>query len=621
MASESLPAKSDSTAITLYDEFQFVLASYALISPYKDALDNYCRATHYPVSALPPCLCDPLLFFYTRKHTKFLFYTDGFRFAGTISYRVTHRTFPSLLRDLGFAEGPIDLRHCLLEELDKLVRKFPYTEREAMCKKAFKLDHDYTAYIEKNLRVSSCKNLYVPQLSNVHSGGVALFPYSTILSPRFKRPSAFSRSFMRQHLSSIVRDPKANAVNDYVFPDDCLIFANDSVSSGSSFHILTPQSAPMFQSVETPLLLPTKMLFFDVLPPKIPAGAVAWLFQLTGGNLDLLDQLAALLARAASPASSKKVSVLCSTQNLDILLDFLCAVLYPLVSPDMHAQLHSPKSLNNYCRVSGLQRLFIDQESGAGVFFANDTAVSDSARPILKKLLSGHPISISVPGFPKQTLCNRNHIIVVSSNPEKAARLSKALKVPFLDFSKYELPVNLPVSDLSDEDLNWLRCAFLPYGLVDKPQQSNRIKFPSVSWVEDFLKDCCALQSGTLCDRHDFYADYCACYTARFPGKQPPLTLGRFCKVAKDLLDKGIYRGASYHKVRTDQKMYFDGIVCIKDPSDIRPDPQATLLGRFKIHIKQIDALRPVWHANNSVSLLPKPKDALPEETEEHNGH
>ena len=106
-----------------------------------------------------------------------------------------------------------------------------------------------------------------------------------------------------------------------------------------------------------------------------------------------------------------------------------------------------------------------------------------------------------------------------------------------------------------------------------------------------------------------------------FPGKQPPLTLGRFCKVAKGLLGKGIYRGASYHKVRTDQKMYFDGIVCIKAPSDIRPDPQATLLGRFKIHIKQIDALRPVWYANNSVSLLPKPKDALPEETEEHNGH
>ena len=226
-------------------------------------------------------------------------------------------------------------------------------------------------------------------------------------------------------------------------------------------------------------------------------------------------------------------------------------------------------------------------------------------------------ISISIPGFPKQTLLNRNHIIVASSNPEKAARLSKDLKAPLLDFSKHELPVNLPISDLSDEDLNWLRCAFLPYGLADKPQQSNRVKSHSVSWVEEFLRDCCALESGTLCDRHDFYTAYCACYSARFPGKYPPLTLGRFCKAAKMLLGKGIYRDASYHKVRNDQKMHFDGIVCTRDPADIHPDPQDTLWGRFKIRINIIDRLHPVWHANRSVSLLPQPLNALTEETEE----
>ena len=617
MSDQTFLEKAENSSVKLYKRFQSTLAQYALINPYMDALDNYCRATSYPINALPPCLCDPLLFFYTRKYTKFLFCADGFWFANTISYRVTQRTFPALLRNLGFAEGPAYLRYCLLEELDRLVRKYPYSERDLFSKKAFKIDHIYTAYIETNLKVSSRQNLYVPLLSNGVSSWFALFPYSTIFSPRFERSPLYSKSFMRQYLGAIARSPRKNAVDDYVFPDDCLIFFNDSAHPDSKYYILTPQSAPMFQAVETPFLLPTKVLPFEALAHKIPTSAVAWLFQLTGGNIELLDQLAALLARAASPASRKKVSVLCSTQNLNVLLDFLCAILHPLVSSCTLTRPQFFMSLNNYCQASGLQRLFIEQESGAGIVFAKDTAISDTARPTLNKLLTGRPIPISVPGIPKQTLYNRNHIIIVSSNPEKAARLSKDLKAPLLDFSKHELPVNLPVSDLSDEDLQWLRCAFLPYGLVDKPQQSSCAKTPTVSWVEEFLRDCCALESGVLCDRHDFYTAYCACYSARFPGKQPPLTLGRFCKAAKMLLGKGIYHDASYHKVRNDQKMHFDGIVCTRDPADIHPDPQDTLWGRFKIRINIIDRLHPVWHANGSVSLLPQPLNTLTEETEE----
>lgn len=611
MSRKSLLSVSDSFDImpsNLYNRFELTLKNYELFAPYKNALYNYLQAVKRPINCIPNCLQYPLLFFYTKKRNKFLFFIDGFRFANSFSYRITPRTFPSFLRFLGFPEGPLHLRNCLLEELDAFVRKYPYKERDLFTKKAFANAPEYTEILENRLVISPQKNLYLPKLVNRNTKDRALFPYSTVLSGNFEKPQKFSNAFMKQYLGALVKDPRNNAISYPLFPlpNDCLVFFNGTENSTENYRLLVPQSAPRFNPIQQPIF-PTKILLFNNLPQKVPAGAASWLFQLTGGSTVLLEQLASLLASAASPTSSKKISVLCSTQNADILLDFLCVVLEPLISVSQRNRIHELRSINNYCRASGLRELFVGQETGSGVVFVNDNAISDTARLTLKKLLSGRPVSISVTGFPRQFLHNRNHFICISSVPEKAERLSKDLKATLLDFSKNEIPARIPIKDLSDEDIQWLRCVFLPYGLLDIQPKTTATKIQTTAWVEEFLKDCCLPQKGILRNRHDFYAEYCACYTAKFPGKKPPLTKGRFVKEVRYLLDKGICRGARYQKIRKEQKMYFVGICCVKKPCEIHPDSQEMLLEQFKTRINIINRVRPVWHSDHDTptALLP----------------
>ena len=196
------------------------------------------------------------------------------------------------------------------------MRAYPYNERELLSKKAFRLDQGFTSYIEKNLKVSLKKNLYFPKLTNYNTGALALFPNTTILACPFEKPPVFSSAFLKQYLGAITRTPRKNAVETPELPDDCLLFYDKSAPADTPYRTLTAKSAPHLHQAEKPTL-PTKVLVLDPLPSEAPEGAKTWLFKLTGGQLDLLDQLAALLARAASPTCSKNISVLYSAQNAD----------------------------------------------------------------------------------------------------------------------------------------------------------------------------------------------------------------------------------------------------------------------------------------------------------------
>lgn len=507
-------------------------------------------------------------------------------------------------------------RNKLLDALAALIKTYPYTEQEVHYKVALTKDAAYAEELFSSVIISSEKNLYYSMQYFYRLQKGTVFPYATILAPFIPKHKNFSVSFMKQCLRSIGRDPKRIKAPTVV-PDNCLVFYDALTNSSKNFCILeyVPSYGYYLTKIDTVPLFPMKALSYTYPSKILPDGAAVWLFRLTRGDTILLDRFSEFLARAASPQyNGKNITVLCTKQNQQTLLSLLYEILSPLVPyDDNNKDVKSLPSLNKICRPSMLQKLFTDQETGSGVVFVRQTSLSDAARPVLKKLLAGQPIPIKTRHCPKQYLHNKTHIICFSSDPQKAAQLSKSLKSPLLDFTEKEIPIPYSAAELPSENIRWLRNVFLPHGLLAPShyEPEKTVNISSSDWVDVFLNDCCEVCHGALSDRQAFYASYCECYQAAHPGKKPPLTCGRFAKVVKQKLSKGPFLQVKYHKVRKYQKMYFEGILCTKKAGDIKASLKESQYDQFLSYLHSINQNRPQWE---TVYHLIQPK--LPESTD-----
>lgn len=343
-------------------------------------------------------------------------------------------------------------------------------------------------------------------------------------------------------------------------------------------------------------------------PDHVPPGAATWLFQLTDGDVAQVDRLAELLSRAASPApDDSNMTVVCSRENSELLKTLFSQVLSPLVltsgpKPSERTGSSLP-SLNQFCRTSSLLQLYDAQGMGQGVAFVRDIEVSDTARPILKKLLTGKSIALSSPYLPKQYLYNTTHFICISQDPQKARKLSQSLKVPLIDLSSSEIPLCSP-PELSPKDIAWLRSVFLPYGLAERKTAVKPEKTPAPSdWVYEFLSEFCSVKPDSRCHRKTLYSAYAACYRHTHPGLEPPLTQGRFVKAVKPYLGKGEFRHVSYRKIRSEQKMYFVGLTCPAELPAPASVPDETHTDPFTVYLETIHSMRPSFSLQSNLQV------------------
>lgn len=584
-----------------------------MTNAYSNALHNYLDAVLFPASQLPPCLNNPLAYFFSRKgHAKEIFSFEPFPYGNWSTTKVSQRTFPSLLRYYNIPDGPQDLRNDLFTALQELVRKYPYNERDLLLKEVIRVTPAFAQFLNCNLAVSPERNVYFrhPDASFAHPHSV--FPYESILSPQFPAAKDVRKSLLKQYLSCVAKNPSEIEKKEHLSlpPKSILYYGSDpdqtfrSLSYSSGFTIseqLTPQ-------------LPIKALPYLNPPMQVPPGAATHLFHLTGGDTEKVDQLARLMARAAAPSpDGANMTVVCTRENSEALKALLQEVLSPLIFTLPTKKQGTLPSLNQFCRAGGLLKLYCAQGTGQGITFVRDIDVSDTARPVLKKLLTGKSIILSEPDFPKQHLSCKTHFICISQDPQRARTLSQSFKAHLIDLSSVEFP-SRSLEELSAKDIAWLRSVFLPFGLVDDEKVVKAEKAPEPpDWTGEFLTKYCSVQPDGKCHREELYNAYAAFYRHTHPGLEPPLTAGRLVKAVKPYLGTGPLREVSYQKIRNEQKMYFVGLACPTSLPEPAPIPEHKHSDAFTSHLEEIHARRPSVSLSShmQVKVIQAPADSM----------
>lgn len=577
-----------------------------LQSAYSTALHDYCAAISYTLDLLPACLDNPLAHFYSLKGRRnCIFAYEPFPYAIWDSTKVSKRTFPSLLRYCEIPDGPSDLRDVLFDALRKLVQDYPYNERDILMKEIIRKNPLFAQFLWQNVIVSPEHNLFCFFKSpTFHS----FFEYIPMLSANLPIPKAVNKSVLKRYLSIVARETdqqNQQCQPEDPFPAKSLLFYGGVPNR--KFQLLSYESGFVISDLQEPLF-PVKALPYLKAPDHVPTGAATWLFHLTGGDVEQVDRLAELLARASSPApSDTNMTVVCSRENSELLKTLFGHVLSPLIltsgpKPSERAGSSLP-SLNQFCRTTNLLQLYSAQGMGQGVAFVRDIEVSDTARPVLKKLLTGKSIALSSPYLPRQYLRCKTHFICISQDPQKARKLSQSLKVPLIDLSSSEISLESP-QELTPKDISWLRSVFLPYGLAERKTAVKPEKTPApFDWVYEFLSEFCSVKPDSRCHRETLYSDYAACYRHTHPGLEPPLTQGRFVKAVKPYLGKGELRHVSYRKIRSEQKMYFVGLACPDELPVPAPVPDETHTDSFTAHLEAIHSMRPSFSLKSNLQV------------------
>ena len=129
---------------------------------YNESLNAFLQAINWPQYQTPPqCLVFPLGYFYYKKRPAGICSLLPFPFGRHQSYRVTNRTFPSLLRCQGMPEGPTEERNALLFTLKKLLQQYPYSVRDKLMTDIIRTVPNNVAYfLNFNVYVTSEKNLF-----------------------------------------------------------------------------------------------------------------------------------------------------------------------------------------------------------------------------------------------------------------------------------------------------------------------------------------------------------------------------------------------------------------------------------------------------------------------------
>lgn len=143
----------------------------------------------------------------------------------------------------------------------------------------------------------------------------------------------------------------------------------------------------------------------------------------------LLDRFTRRLAYAASPnPCDRNATVICTRHNAQALLAVLTRVYGPLLcffNGNIRASADLPlPTLDQLCTPGRLADFYLQQAAGRGVCLVRTFPVSDTAKPVVNKLLNGGRIQVTVPNFPKQNLYNRTHFFCVSQDYNRALKLS-----------------------------------------------------------------------------------------------------------------------------------------------------------------------------------------------------
>ena len=552
---------------------------------YDSARAAFLAAIRWPLNQwIPGFLIDPTGFFYYKKRPAGVVCLTSFPFNDRPSTRITSRTFPSFLRFHGIPEGPSKERNALLAALTNLLKKQKYSVRETLLTQLKATDVHATNFLVHKVIVDGEKNLFFdPSSKRAPFVPIALTSHYNVFKKR--------KALTNRYLSEIIHEPTDTENRSYWpprLPTKTLLYYRRS--NATQFQAVGWDTALASKQYDTDC--PVKALLCCDRPAAVPANAAAWLFHMTGGELELLDRFARRLACAASPnPCSRNATVICTRHNAQALIHILTLVYGPLLC-SYNGKIRDSADLplptfNQLSTPNRLADLYLQQATGKGVCLVRDFPVSDTAKPVVNKLLRGNRIQIEIPYFPKQNLHSRIHFFCISQDYDRALKLSRNLKAELLDFSAAELPASeLPA--LSAEDIAWLRMVLLPYGLTErepKPKKRTPAKHPD--WVEEFLHGYCEIEPGACFDRHDIYDAYCQCYRYLHPGTEPPLTEGRFVKAAKQMLGKGTLSNVEYRKVRSRQRWYFVGLMPYI-PANPDHDPVPPPIDSFTAHLQAI---------------------------------
>lgn len=259
------------------------------------------------------------------------------------------------------------------------------------------------------------------------------------------------------------------------------------------------------------------------------------LYSLTGGNLNTLAQLGALFSDVADPRRKKSRFTVIHTRHNATPIKTLLGESF-CVPKIANTSMYKETSFNKLLTATEKVRLLDAQIKGERLIFVKDALPSDSRFSECLKLIKGEKIQAEGNVIGKQSFYNHLHFVCVTERADVAKKFAERCSANVIDLSAVELncPDNIT---LSDSELQFMRTAFVLYGIQSKHSNANRSRARKSSigntTVSSFVKNCCHLSKKAECTRGELYDAYCTYYQAlhgELPTESSTVFIKAVCK-------------------------------------------------------------------------------------------
>lgn len=259
------------------------------------------------------------------------------------------------------------------------------------------------------------------------------------------------------------------------------------------------------------------------------------LYSLTGGDLNTLAQLGALFSDVADPRRKiSRFTVIHTKHNATPIKNLLGeAFCVPKIA---NTSMYNETSFNKLLTATEKVRLLDAQIKGERLIFVKDALPSDSRFSECLKLIKGEKIQAEGNVIGKQSFYNHLHFVCVTERADVAKKFAERCSANVIDLSAVELncPDNIT---LSDSELQFMRTAFVLYGIQSKQSNANRSRAKKASigntTISNFMKNCCHLSKKAECTRGELYDAYCTYYQAlhgELPKESSTMFIKAVCK-------------------------------------------------------------------------------------------
>lgn len=296
---------------------------------------------------------------------------------------------------------------------------------------------------------------------------------------------------------------------------------------------------------------------------QLPAQAEnleALLGAITGNNPELLASLGELFADIADPRRKRnRFTVIHTKHNAEVLKNLLGEAFF--VPKLTGTSSFETTSFTEVLTHKGKIRLLDRQIKGERLMFLKDALPTDHRFSECLSLVKGEKLQVESSVLGQQKFYNHIHFVCITENAKAATKFTERCSAKFIDLSTVERKYQRNVH-LSDEELQFMRTAFVLHGVQSKKTNAKKSKQRKASigkaTIRSFVKDCCRFSKKAVCTRGELYEAYCTYYQA-LHGESPKESSTVFIKTVREILPKIEYKVKRYGEDNATQ-MCFIGL-------------------------------------------------------------